>query len=302
MSRRQSLPGDLEGRAFTVAEAVAAGVRRHRLRAPSLHRPTYGVRHTEPCTDLVSLARATRLGLPDGCAFSHVTAAQLLGIPLPKALQEEATLHVMRGSGRPLVERAGCEGHRGLERRRLLEVHGLLVTSPEDTWCDLGSQLELDDLIVAGDHIVHRTRGLPIAQLRTAVGKRAGERGVLRLREALPWLRDRSGSPMETKGRLLIVRAGLPEPELNATLHDAAGGWIAECDYLWRAKRVVGEFDGDHHRVDRRQWQKDVSRRQVIQSERYHYVQFTERSVTTPPHTDRMLAYLADLLEVDLRG
>lgn len=106
---------------------------------------------------------------------------------------------------------------------------------------------------------------------------------------------------METKGRLFLVRAGLPEPELNVPIYDAAGGWIAECDYLWRRKRVVGEFDGDHHRVDRRQWQKDVGRRQLVQSEGYHYVQLTEWSITRPPHTDRLLAHLSDLLGVDLR-
>jgi hypothetical protein len=57
---------------------------------------------------------------------------------------------------------------------------------------------------------------------------------------------------METTARLLFRRGGVPEPELNAVVSDAAGEWLAFGDFLWRARRVVAEFDGDFHRTDRR--------------------------------------------------
>ena len=42
--------------------------------------------------------------------------------------------------------------------------------------------------------------------------------------EALPQLRRRSNSPMETRARLLFLRGELPEPELNVVITDSNSG------------------------------------------------------------------------------
>ena len=89
---------------------------------------------------------------------------------------------------------------------------------------------------------------------------------------------------MESKTRLLFVRGGLPEPELNAAVCDAAGEWLAFGDFVWRKQHVVAEFDGDFHRTDRRQWQRDVGRRESVQEAGWTYVQLTARSVTVPAY------------------
>ena len=105
---------------------------------------TCPVRHTgcagrDPTEDLARLAEATRLVLPVGSAFSHLTAARMLGLPVPRRWAPTEPLHVMNVTAAPKIRRAGCEGHRGLESRRVVTRTGLRVVSPEDTWCDLAA-------------------------------------------------------------------------------------------------------------------------------------------------------------------
>ena len=102
------------------------------------------------------------------------------------------------------------------DRVRVVEVRGVPVTAPVDTWCQLSTVLELDALIEAGDALVRRKHPLAtMAELRAGVSHYAGQRGAKKLREALTQVRPRTDSAKETATRLVIVRAGLPEPEVN---------------------------------------------------------------------------------------
>ena len=65
---------------------------------------------------------------------------------------------------------------------------------------------------------------------------------------------------METALRLLILRAGLPEPELNQELFDDRGRWIGRFDMVYRDARVIVEYDGDQHRRSTEQYEKDIRR------------------------------------------
>jgi hypothetical protein len=65
---------------------------------------------------------------------------------------------------------------------------------------------------------------------------------------------------METRVRLLLVRAGLPCPEVNRDVFDLAGSWLAPPDLSYPALKIAIEYDGDHHRTDRKQWRRDRAR------------------------------------------
>ncbi len=176
MPRPCPLPPELGSRPFTVVEAHALGLTNGRLRHGGLARPAYGVRQARADphrTDLAQLAGATSLVLPVGSAFSHLTAARLLGLPVPRRRSSTEPLDVMNITAAPKIRRAGCAGHRGLESRRIVQRNGLRVVSPEDTWCDLAATgaLDLDELIVLGDAVVHYRRGIPSAQLAEAVSR-----------------------------------------------------------------------------------------------------------------------------------
>ena len=66
------------------------------------------------------------------------------------------------------------------------------------------------------------------------------------------WRRPAAGSasPGETRLRLALVRAGLPEPELNVRLYGVDGRYLGKPDIVYRRQRVVFEYEGDGHRLD----------------------------------------------------
>lgn len=273
------LPTALGGGAFTVREARAAEMRDTDLRVASLHVPTRGVRSLSATDELVARAHAFARALPEDVAFSHVTAARLLRLPLPRALETDDTLDVMRSSSHARIRRAGCHGHRGLERREVLDLGGLRVVALADTWCDLaevsGRGIGVDDLVVVGDVVANRLQGhrdlagLGVsvddvvagegvvpggpAALRAALHARVRPRGRATLDVSVDLVRVGSRSPMETRARLMFHRAGFPEPALNADVRDAHGGWLLEGDLVWHRYRVIGEYQGaDHASIKRR--------------------------------------------------
>jgi hypothetical protein len=86
-----------------------------------------------------------------------------------------------------------------------------------------------------------------------------GARGVRRLRAALPLVDGGAASPKETWLRLLLIDAGLPTPTTQIPVLD--GYWpVAWVDMGWEMHKVAVEYDGDHHRRDRRVYRKDQRR------------------------------------------
>jgi hypothetical protein len=79
-------------------------------------------------------------------------------------------------------------------------------------------------------------------------------------------LRPGVDSPPETRTRLVLVAAGLPEPLVNADVLDHTGAWLARPDLSWPRWRVAVEYEGDHHRTDRAQWRRDLGRDAVLQA------------------------------------
>ncbi|WP_143588062.1 hypothetical protein [Tersicoccus phoenicis] len=84
-------------------------------------------------------------------------------------------------------------------------------------------------------------------------------RGVRAARAALALVRVGSDSAPETQLRLLVVRAGLPEPELNVVLV-IPGQWRRVFpDLAFRQHRVCVQYDGAHH-ADPLQHRLDIER------------------------------------------
>ncbi len=273
--RPPPLPEPLGSRPFSTAEAREAGLAPGRLRRTDLVHPTRGAHVRSVPIELVDRAQAFAAGLPPERAFSHLTAAALLGLPLPKdveLLAHTGPLHVMAPTAAGQARRVGCLGHRGLESRETVTVHGVRVVAAADTWCDfgeLGRRFSVDDLVVAGDAVVASVRtGTSDAQwmLRRPLEARVRPRGKRRLSEALVLVRPGVRSPMESRARLMFGRAGFPEPEVNAILTDRAGEFLGEGDLVWRAQRVVGEYQGADH-ASRRRRSMDTSRRHALRDE-----------------------------------
>ena len=290
------LPEALADQPFKLDEAWPLGLTKGRARGRDLAAPFWGMRAHGPSGTFLERVRAADQIRAVDEAFSHETAARLLHLPLPLPWDEAERVHISGETELPRLRRRGVISHRGLERRSVVTVHGVPCTDALTTWADLANTTLLDDLIVLGDAIVRRGGCHSPADLRAATVSRARRRGVVRMRAAQDLVRVGSESPMETLARLVFVRGDLPEPELNAAILDNAGEWLATGDFVWRERKVVAEFDGDHHRTDRRQWQIDVARRESVQEAGWTYVQLTARIVTVPAYADRLVNRLRHLL------
>lgn len=282
------LPLELRGHPFTIAGGALVGLSKSRMGASGLIRPTHGARiDTRPET-VHELAAATAVALPRDIAFSHYTAAQLHGLPLPPGLSDRP-LHVMRPSYRNLVRRKGFRGHRGLEQRTVADVKGVAATSMADTWVDLSALLQLDDLVVLGDAVVRRLDSTD--PLIEALGARYHE-GPAVARQALGFIRVGADSAMETRARLVFGRRGLPEPELNGDVADRHGEWIARADFVWRLQRVIAEFQGASHFEGFEAGDSDISRRLLAQDNGWKYIEITKRDIYHDARRAQMLQRL----------
>ena len=59
---------------------------------------------------------------------------------------------------------------------------------------------------------------------------------------------------------MLIDRNGFPRPQTQIQVYDAYGQFIARLDLGWEAHMIAVEYEGDHHRTDRRQFNRDIRR------------------------------------------
>ena len=87
-----------------------------------------------------------------------------------------------------------------------------------------------------------------------------GGRGAARMNAALDAIRVGSESSEETRLRLVLGRAGLPEPELNWVLRDAGGRFVARLDLAYPRWQVGTEYDGRQHAFDVDQFRRDSDR------------------------------------------
>ena len=131
----------------------------------------------------------------------------------------------------------------------------------------------VDDLVIMGDGLVSRIRpAADIPSLRAAVARMAGRRGHTRLISALGEIRPNTDSARETMLRLLVMRAGYPEPEVNGVILNSLGAPIAHGDLVYREYRTILEYDGGQHRGDERQFDIDVDRLDALMEDDWRVI------------------------------
>ncbi|TXN28646.1 hypothetical protein [Lacisediminihabitans profunda] len=165
-------------------------------------------------------------------------------------------------------------GHELLPTTHIVTLPGgLRVSCAVDTWCQLARYLRVDDLIVMGDGLVCRTN--PVAtmdELVAAVAAWGHRPGVAALREALPDIRVRTDSARETMLRLVVVRAGFPEPIVNFEVRNRFGAILGLADLAFPEFRVLLEYDGGQHRDDEKQFHRDVERLDDFMEEKWRVI------------------------------
>jgi hypothetical protein len=287
MNARRPLPPPLDGDSFSTKELRAAGFDLDRTVAQDVQRFSHGLYRPAgppPLTwESSGLAdpghglspqdvRALLRHRPDA-VVSHLSAGHLYQVPLPRwtARSPHGALHVSVPHGGSRIRRAGIVEHRRTVPDADVDHRlGIRVTSAARTWLDLATlnpPLGRDDLVIAGDHLVRhpwltgvgRTDPLTTpAEIRAALQRAGRFRGVTAARQALELVRVGADSPPETRTRLALIDAGLPEPELQVPV-DPADPYSPRADLGLVRWKIALQYEGYYHR-DARQQAADARR------------------------------------------
>ena len=303
MRKPKALPSELQAVPFSIVDAHDRGVSISRLRASDLETPIRGVRRPSPRDSSFRESLTTyKIHMAADEFLSHVTAAQLYEIPLPRTLQNAQAVHVSVHFPAFPPRVRGITGHRLSVPIQPREHRTFRVVSPERTFTQLAAVLTLPELVIVGDFLVGRKHPLSTLQkLAAAVTSMGPARGVRMARLALPLIRTGTDSPMETLTRLLIVNAGLPEPVIGYTVRDRNGDFVATPDLSYVVERIAIEYEGSDHQTNPLVYAEDIERRALLEAAGWFIILIIKTHIYTSPHwtTERIRTALRE--RADLR-
>lgn len=145
----------------------------------------------------------------------------------------------------------------------LQQIEGVSVTTPARTALDMACRYPLDKAVAAIDALSRATH-LKMVDVEALAERHKGRRGIRRARKAISFVDPGAESPRETWLRLLLIRGGFPPPTTQIPIHNEYGVLVAVLDMGWEALKIAVEYDGDHHRRDRWQFNKDIRRTETV--------------------------------------
>ena len=264
---------------FSRAEARAAGLTAEMLLSRRFHKICWDsyVAREVPITPLLRAAAIIRL-VPSGSYISHHTAAELWGAAPPA----DGATHVTLPSARGRLVRQGVSSHYRKDPAQITLRKGLPISTPEQTFLDLAAAgVGLVDLVVVADGLIKAGHASP-QQLIEASAQWNG-RGCRLARRAASLAREGVDSPQETRLRLLLVLAGLPEPRVNLIIRGRDGSWRRRYDLAYEHVRLLVEYDGRQHAEDTSQWTSDIHRREELDQMRWRLVIVTSEGIYREP-------------------
>ena len=202
---------------YAVAAELASSDRRHQVECAAV---------------LLDLQR------PDA-ALSHATALRLWGLPMRRVLLPDGVLLThpslyRRGKGFT-VKRAP------LATEEVVRRGPLRLTTPARTLVDCARAWPLEDAVVAMDAALLRDRVTSADLAAAGAGARSWP-GAPRAGRAAALADGRAESPLETRGRLRLVGAGLT-PQLQVEIR-SGGRLLGVADAWFHDAAVAIEFDG----------------------------------------------------------
>lgn len=241
----------------TRAQLLDLGMSRHRVEGrvrSRLLRPLHaGVYQVGPVAALRAREMAAVLACPEA-VISHRAAAALRRMLPPRAAPEptDVTVPPTCRCGR----RPGIRVHRStLPPEQIDFIDGIPVTSAARTLLDIGTRVTARELEQALAFAL-REDLVRWRDIHALVERAAGRAGARPLRLLLARETGPAFTRSEAEERLLALvrRSGLPEPELNVSLHGM------EVDCYWRASRLVVEVDGFAFHASSRAFVRDRKR------------------------------------------
>jgi hypothetical protein len=276
-------------RPLTAADARALGFKPSALRGKNFCVVFRGVyAHVQGRAHPLIRTRAALLIHPPLAFASHTSAARIHQVPLP-ALPEE---HVSVFEAKDRRRRPGIRNHVAAPETPVVVVDGDRVSSPEQMFVELAGIVNLVDLVVVGDDLVRRKRTTPARLRAYSAQSRHGDAAAAQA--AAAYVREGVDSPMETRLRMLLVLAGLPEPEVNVKILWPDGRVRYRFDLSYPELKLIVEYDGRQHRDDLDQWDTDTARKDWFDHNGWMHVPVFSRGIYRRP--DETLRRVVDAL------
>ncbi|MCW2797723.1 hypothetical protein [Nocardioides sp.] len=265
-------------RPFTRADALAAGISPRLLRGSRFRRIFRGVHISSSVTphDDERVTAALMLHPKDTWA-SHVTGAAWCRVAVPPS----STTHVSVTRAKDRRWQPGLKPHVAPPGTKTRTWRGILVSAPIRMFVELASMLDLVDLVVAGDSML-RVFGLKAEELVAGLEK-TRDYWSPAARYAGKFVRDGVDSPMETRLRMLIVLAGLPEPQVNVKVREHDGNVILRFDLGYPSLRLAFEYDGRQHVEIIKNWERDIDRGDLVDKAEWRILKVTAKGIYVEP-------------------
>jgi hypothetical protein len=264
------IPSVLKAGPFTLREARAAGLSPTALRGRSWIRLNYGLYCwsgliQDPWKTLAALQRIS----PAEAIYAGSTTAWALGIHVDPFDPIEVVVPSRSGvRSRPglIVRRSDVGAH------DVVTVRGIRVTSALRALCDLCPRLKGVEALALIDAALRLklTDRMALVQAQSVCVRLLGP------------LAEPAESPMETRLRWMLVKAGLPRPEVQRPLYDSQGRFVGRADLYYDRASLVVEFDGGNHR-DR--LTEDNRRQNMLINAGYTVLRFTASDIFNRPNT-----------------
>ncbi|CAM3748510.1 hypothetical protein [Nocardioides zeicaulis] len=262
---------------FLRRTGLAAGISPKALRGPGFRLVLPGTYVTSAVVVTPRLRANAALLAYEGVAWaSHASAARVYDLPVPTSGDEHVS-----------VRRAGLRRrHRGVRAHvgrhtAVRVVDDVPVSEPRMLFVEMAETLTLVDLVVLGDAMVRRGLLSPEALVRFCAD--VPHKMASRARRAAAYVRRDVDSPMETRLRMLIVLAGLPEPQVNLKVRDEVGDVVRKYDLSYPEVRVAIEYNGALHVLVPGAWEADLSRRDAIDDSGWRLVPVVSSGIFATP-------------------
>lgn len=283
---------------FSRADARSAGISVRELLGPRFQRLFHDNYVAADVKITVALrARAALLLCAEGSYASHQTAARLFDGIVP----QDPDVHVSVPDDGYRPRRTGVKAHVANTDAEVVVHRGIRTSSARQCVLDVAGRLGLVDLVVLGDSLVKAGHVSP-EELVDAADRWRGH-GAKLARRAMRLVRRSVASPMETRLRLLIVLAGLPEPVVDHHLLDEAGNVRYRLDLSYPQWQIAVEYEGRQHAESSQQWQHDITRRETLDVLAWRLIVARAPDIYTDPAAllDRIIAALRDRGVMDVR-
>ena len=163
------------------------------------------------------------------------TAAEMYGF----GTERDSTVHVLDPGVRmrPVAE---LMVHQRLGAP-LKRVGGRLATAPAWTAVEVARTLSRPRVLAILYSALH-CGACTREEVQSAMREQKGRRGIVKVRDLLPYADSRAESAMESEARLVFIDGGLPLPELQYEIVDRCGK-LWRVDFAWPDAMLVVEYD-----------------------------------------------------------